>query len=288
MPNPKIAVITRTKNRPILLDRCLESLSMQSYKDFLWVVVNDNGEHAPVNNLVDKAKLLGMSVITIHREKSVGIAAAANNGILLSDSDFIHIHDDDDTLHPDFYKNIINFFELHPHYSGAVTCTTRVNEEILNDEVRIIDSYEYYNLDSSLFLADLIWKNQFSPISFVYKRSAFKIVGHYDENLPVLDDWDFNLRFLQKFDIGVIPKFLANYHWRVGVNTGGMAQTVTSGASLHQEYTAIIRNKMLRQDLIEGKSGLGTLMAVGRFHQLQSNALKIIDDKVEREQHCLP
>jgi hypothetical protein len=65
------------------------------------------------------------------------------------------------------------------------------------------------------------------------------------------------LRFSREYDIGVIQKFLANYHWRIGPNTGGMTQTVVSGSSLHQEDTAIVRNKFLRQDLAEEKFAWG-------------------------------
>lgn len=277
----RIAVITRTKNRTLLLNRCLDSLGRQTYKDFLWVIVNDNGNIEEVETIAHRAIELGILVKVIHRSENIGIAAAANNGIVDSTSEFIHIHDDDDTLESSFYQEVINFFDTKPHYSGVVTSTTRVDEKIETGRVVILDRYEYYKFDSTLYIADMIWKNQFSPISFMYRRDVLTTIGMYDETLPVLEDWDFNLRFVQHYDIGAIPKFLANYHWRVGTQTGSLTQTVTSGTSLHKEFTAIVRNKLLRQEIVSGKLGLGTLMTLGRFHQLQSNTLGLMGDKLD-------
>jgi glycosyltransferase involved in cell wall biosynthesis len=56
----RIAVITRTKDRPLLLSRCLDSLARQTYKDFLWVVVNDNGAIDKVEAVVTKAREIGI------------------------------------------------------------------------------------------------------------------------------------------------------------------------------------------------------------------------------------
>lgn len=277
----RIAVITRTKNRPLLLSRCLDSLSKQTYKDFLWVIVNDNGHIEEVDAIARKATEQKISVQVIHRTESIGISAAANDGITSSTSEFIHLHDDDDTLEANFYQETIAFLDEKPHYSGVITSTTRVDEKIESDRVIILNRYEYYKFDSTLYISDLIWKNQFSPISFIYRRKTLETIGMYDESLPVLEDWDFNLRFVQKYEIGVIPKFLANYHWRIGAQAGHLAQTVTSGSGLHKEFTALVRNKLLRQDLASGKFGLGTLMALGRYHQLQHNTLVLMNDKLD-------
>jgi GT2 family glycosyltransferase len=279
----RIAVITRTKNRPLLLRRCLESLTKQSYKDFLWVIVNDNGLRDDIDLVANLARAYKIATLVIHRDNSVGIAAAANHGIKESNSEFVHIHDDDDTLEADFYSEMIRFMDNNKSYMGAVSCSNRVDEEINGNSVLCLKKYRYYSFDSTLFIADFLWKNQYSPISFVYRRVALDEVGLYDEKLPVLDDWDFNLRFLIKFDIGVVPKFLANYHWRVAGATGSNAQTVVSGSTLHQEYTAIIRNKFLRKDIEDGKFGVGVLMTMGRLHQLQSDTLKIMNDKLSAQ-----
>jgi hypothetical protein len=84
-------------------------------------------------------------------------------------------------------------------------------------------------------------------------------VALYREDLPALEDWDFNLRFLLAFDIDVLPEKLANWHWRMGPDSG---QTITSGKNNHVLYTNHLRNQWLRDDIASGKVGLGFLNAL--------------------------
>jgi glycosyltransferase involved in cell wall biosynthesis len=263
--------------------RCCDSLTKQTYKDFIWVIVNDNGNIDEVNKIVDVAESKGINTIVIHRDVSCGVSAAANHGIVATSSEFIHIHDDDDTLEPTFYNEAISFLDSKPNYMGVTSNTRRINEEVSDYDIKLLSISPYTSLDSTVYLADLLWKNQFTTISFLYRRKIFDVIEAYDQNLPALEDWDFNIRFCEKFDIGVIPKPLANYHFRNGIQTGGTAQTISTGSMLHQEYTAILRNKMLRKDLEGGKAGIGALMTLGRFHQLQNNKLKLMDDKFEAQ-----
>ena len=76
----KVAIITRTLNRPILLRRAAEDISNQTYKDYCWVVIND-GEKEPVEIIVDN--FLKNKVILINNPKPVGMEAASNIGVLI-------------------------------------------------------------------------------------------------------------------------------------------------------------------------------------------------------------
>ena len=40
----KVAVITRTRNRALLLRRAARSVERQTFRAFSWVVVNDGGD----------------------------------------------------------------------------------------------------------------------------------------------------------------------------------------------------------------------------------------------------
>jgi hypothetical protein len=89
-------------------------------------------------------------------------------------------------------------------------------------------------------------------------------VGGIDDHLPYLEDWDFFLRLVQKFEIETIPLELANYHFRV--NKDDQSPNKNSVIAAREQcvyYENYLRNKYLRQDLQEGKMGLGFLMNMG-------------------------
>ena len=44
--SPRVTVVTRTRNRPVLLTRALQSVGAQSFQDLELVIVNDAGSPA--------------------------------------------------------------------------------------------------------------------------------------------------------------------------------------------------------------------------------------------------
>jgi len=70
-------------------------------KYFQWVIVNDAGHKVEVQAIADYATRAGLNVMLLHKEQSTGLADASNYGIKHSDSNYIHIHDDD-SVEPSF------------------------------------------------------------------------------------------------------------------------------------------------------------------------------------------
>ena len=257
---PILSVITRTKNRAILLKRVLDSLSKQSRKDFEWIIVNDGGEVDCVDQICADARERCLDVTVIHHEVSKGMEAASNAGISISTAKYILIHDDDDSLAPTFCEKTIEFLENKKHFKGVVTLSTRVDEKIIDDKV-VTTAFSAFN--HGLFniqLTEMVAGNLYPPISFVFERSVYDQIGGFDESLPVLGDWMFNLRFLERADIGVIREPLAFYHHRPSC-TGTMGNTIYDGISAHIEYDAVVRNMLMRESMQSGDSSLGHYIA---------------------------
>ena len=49
LPQATVAVVIRTKNRPLFLARALDSVLAQTYEDWVGIVVNDVGDVRPVD-----------------------------------------------------------------------------------------------------------------------------------------------------------------------------------------------------------------------------------------------
>src|SRR5690606_31325740 len=100
----KIGIITRTKNRPILLRRALQSVVNQTLEDWQLVVVNDGGEKGPVDALFKEfsAAFKGRAQV-IHNPQSQGMEAASNIGLDALKTEYAMVHDDDDSLHTEFF-----------------------------------------------------------------------------------------------------------------------------------------------------------------------------------------
>ena len=245
------------------------------------MLVNNGGERAPVDAIGAEARERGIATTVLHLAAAVPIEAASNQGIAASASEFIAIHDDDDCWEPQFLTRTLDFLASRPRLSGVATASTEVMERLDGDHVVTLTRAPFQPWVRSIQLVDMAQRNLFPPIAFLFRRTAWEAVGGFDEGLPVLGDWDFNLRILQRQDIGFLPEPLANYHIRpsVSVEQEHYGNTVTARIAAFQEYDCVIRNRMLRRDLDSGNIGLGWLVAFGRQHHAMWTMLRTLDDR---------
>ena len=262
-----VAVITRTKNRPVMLKRAAKSVACQTFKDLVWVVVNDGGDPQEVDNIVQQSPVDLRKVIIVHNPQSLGMEAASNRAIAASDSKYLIIHDDDDSWQPQFLARTVDFLENPPVPSmlGVIAHAKRISEVIVDDEyIDIIDVCPYQEWVKTVPLYEMASMNMFAPISFLFARKVYDEIGGFDEQLPVLGDWDFNIRFLMKYDIGVIPEQLANYHHRDYLTSGSYSNSLIGAISKHQMYEAIVRNRGLREITADGGMSVASILSLGR------------------------
>lgn len=266
---PLVSIITRTRNRPVLLIRARESILCQTMKEYQWIVVNDGGSRQDVEAVIGNVEEHNKNTLVIHNKLSVGMEAASNIGLKHAQGKYIVIHDDDDSWECNFLEKTVGFLEEKEQYMGVVTRTWMVEEHIKDDRVIMGKKILFNPHLSSITLFQMAQLNNVPPpISFLYKREVLNKVGLYREELPVLGDWDFNLRFLRHYDIGVITDPLANYHVRKQkLQKEQYGNTVTSGINKHIEYSALLRNEYLRKDLEDHVLGFGFI--VNLCHELE-------------------
>ncbi|WP_315717181.1 MULTISPECIES: glycosyltransferase family 2 protein [unclassified Bradyrhizobium] len=258
-----VAVITRTRNRPLLLPRALDSVLDQSFENWIHVVVNDGGDPATVDGLIaQRAGRYAGRCHVIHNNTSRGMEAASNQGVEASSSRYIVIHDDDDAWRPDFLSKTVAYMEANatfPKLAGVITHTERVVESIREDRIETVQRHDFNSWVKGVHLFRMLAQNMFPPISFLFRRDALVKIGPFREDLPVLGDWEFNVRFLQSFEIGVVCECLAYYHHRLPAGAVEYSNSVVDQSHQHENYSVFLRNEWLRQELNSGRTGIGTL-----------------------------
>jgi glycosyltransferase involved in cell wall biosynthesis len=273
----KVAIITRTKDRPILLRRAAASVAAQTHGNYVWIIVNDGGNVDSVTAVLNTCGVERHKIVLINNHVSHGMEAASNLGIRNSNSDYIVIHDDDDSWSPDFLEKTTAFLEEHKKvYAGVITRSVYVSEEISGDKVIEHSRAPYQDWVRNVHLAEMGRGNFFPPIAFLFRRSAYDEVGGYNEDLPVLGDWFFNMEFLLRHDIGVLRTTSAYYHHRdVGQSTGAYSNSVIGDISKHERYASISRNMFLRK---YGSSNVAAFAAVSGYFAQET---KMLEHKIE-------
>jgi GT2 family glycosyltransferase len=245
------AIVTRTKDRPLLLRRAIEGILSQTYPHWHHVIVNDGGDREHIDAMV--ADMAGYSgrVSVIHNSPSMGMEAASNVGLMLSDSAYFAIHDDDDTWQPDFLDRTVAVMHQHEasaRFGGVVTGVTVVHEEIEVDRLVEIRREPFRPDMEFVGLTSLLPENQFPPIAMLCRRSVLDLLGHFDSRKPVLGDWDFHLRVARRFELAYLRAPLANYHHR-GSASGSLSNSVYADSGRHRSIRARFLDTMLRERL---------------------------------------
>lgn len=260
MTKPKVAIITRTKDRPAFLKRAIASVSAQTYKNYIHVIVNDGGNKEDVESVVEQSGQKNV-IRLFHRDIASGAPDTIfNESIDRVDSVYIAIHDDDDTWHCEFLERAIQI--LDTGVKGIVVRTDKIIESFDGRTIKQVKAMPYMYDMSAISLYRQCIDNQLTPIAFMYNRNAYEEIGKYDSKLPVVGDWEFGIRFLQKYDVEFIdPGFaLAQYHHRIQKDN-------SFGSHQHRRYITIVHNQYLRDDLAAGKFGVGFIMNSLRYEQ---------------------
>ena len=260
------AIITRTKNRPLLLERALASVAEQTSKDYVHVVLNDGGDKKIVETTLKKYP--DDKRVVLHNDKSVGLTAALNQAIKSVDTDYIAILDDDDTWHPDRIKKVTQYLDEHKGEPGVGIVMERIVEEIRGESIVELSRSKLYEGVSEIILYNQLLDNYLSNLCITYRRSLYEELNGYDESLEVAEDWDFGIRYLLRYDVNFLPETLAYYHHRP-VATGDNGNSVFAGVDAHKRSLNKLRNRYLRNDINAGTFGIGYMM-----NKLHDNRLK--------------
>ena len=111
MPDIMISLIVPVYNSAGFLDKCINSIVSQSYRNIEIILVND-GSVDNSGEICDKWSLCDERIKVIH-QSNLGVAAARNRGISSSSGDYLMFLDSDDSLSLDACARVVEFAESH-------------------------------------------------------------------------------------------------------------------------------------------------------------------------------
>jgi glycosyltransferase involved in cell wall biosynthesis len=258
----KVSVVTRTKDRPLTLERVANTLKQQLFQDFVWVVVNDGGDTVPVERIVSSSEV---THVVIHHATSQGRASAANVGMFATDTEYLVWLDDDDTWHPRFLLETVNFLDSSQgRYEGVVTHTQVIREKMVDGALVPVGNGKRY-MPKHITIESLMGDNPFPIISFVFSRRLLETVGGVDESITHCEDWYFNQKAIMHYRIAVIPEILAYYHQRQRSDSKAYANKVTSSSIAQLEECLVWKDDLVRKSIKSGMIDHGLLLMLGRL-----------------------
>jgi len=191
------AVVIPVRNRPDLLEKCLDSIRKQQFPDGRGeVLICDDGSTEDLSAVVERF-ISSLPNLRILRQPPKGPAAARNLGLRWTNADIIVLLDSDVICEKHFLRKIIEALYAHLNWAGA-------EASILPEGKKEGPLWESpVCRDGGLY----------QTAGIAYRREALIRVGGFDEafKLPACEDAEIAWRILKENVIGFVPEAIV-YH----------------------------------------------------------------------------
>lgn len=213
----KISLIIVTYNSSDFIDRCLDSVYRQTYKDFEIVIVDNDSRDGLVDYVADKYK----DVKVIASMENLGFAGGINLGIADSDGEFIAILNPDVILDDRWLESLITVAGNYPQ--AYIFSSLILN---YHDHELIVNAGYKYSVFGTHFLIGYNERNvgQYNEVrpvfygtgcALFFRRLLVEKIGYFDQDYFLYcEETDFCwLSLLAGFEILIVPSAIV-FHYR--------------------------------------------------------------------------
>ncbi|MDT3766197.1 glycosyltransferase family 2 protein [Priestia filamentosa] len=204
----KVSIVIPTYKRPDFLERAIDSILNQDYKNLEIIIVDDNGwgtpEQIQTYKKIEKYEDMENFKYIAH-EKNLNGSCARNTGIKNSSGDYICFLDDDDQFMPNKVSEQLRLLESQDENWGACYAG---HTRVYPTGVRFKHIPEKRG---DLYFDILAGKIDLCAGStLMIKREVINKVGHFDESFTRHQDIEFILRVSRYYKIDVAMDSLVN------------------------------------------------------------------------------
>ncbi|WP_265462425.1 glycosyltransferase [Aeromonas salmonicida] len=201
--HPLVTVVIPSYNHAHYIERAINSVYSQTYKNLEVIVVDDGSSDASVE-LINKLSL-EMGFIFIE-QSNIGVSKTLNKAIKdYSNGKYICVLASDDYFHPEKIekqmKEIIKSSDSEFCYTKAMEFDSESGTTIREFPKKIIQGK---------VLDEILFHQPYAAGTIMFTRSLFDRVGGFDEGLKI-EDWDFSIRCAAETSFSVVAEPLFFY-----------------------------------------------------------------------------
>lgn len=247
--NELISVVIPTYKREKELDRALNSVFNQTYKNIEIIVVDDNGQNSEfqskVQRIIEKYKE-EKNIRYIINETNSGGALARNVGIINANGNYIAFLDDDDEYYSTKLEKQLKVFEENNNPKLAlVYCYTASYDENNNK----LAEYKYDYRENCL--ARVMYDCIAATSQWMCKKECLLDVGNFTD-VPSKQDTTLMLKLLNKgYEVGRVDDILVRYneHSNERISSGGSKNI--KGEELLRDFCRTLYYKIKSYEVIK-------------------------------------
>lgn len=196
----RISVIIPVHNRPEMIRRAVHSVLGQTRIPEEIILVDDGSTDETPDVLEKMRKSSPELIRVLTHEENRGVSAARNTGIQESSGGWIALLDSDDEWKPGKLGEQVNYHRGHPDL-----IISQCNEIWIRNGRRV-NKRDIHRKQYGRFFQGSLKLCLVTASATIMHRDLFREVGHFDTNLPACEDYDFWLRVLKRYPIGLLDE----------------------------------------------------------------------------------
>lgn len=258
-----ISIIVPVYNVEPYVEKCIESIINQSYKN-LEIIIIDDGSIDNSGKICDKFAGIDSRIKVVHK-KNGGSASAKNVGLKMATGYYLSFVDSDDFLEKNIYEHMVN--QMIGNEADVIQCNyqnlfvNRTTPVISTDREMVLNTSSYLKRFTFDWTCGLLWNK-------LYKKELFDDI-FFEENRKIDDEFFTYQGIMRAKKILLDPAIIYNYRHRE-------SSVMLSDSSKHQILKDRIEFISKRRKRIIKK--FPELQDVFNIHYLNSLLLLSKDD----------
>ena len=183
---PKVSVVMPVYNRADLVERAINTVLLQTFQDFEFVIVDD-GSTDKTPDILKKYAQKDSRIRIVTNPKNCGVACARNRGNDVAKGKYIVVMDSDDVIFPKMIETEYNYMETHPETVMVYGQKSILKQSGKNRRLRIYPRMDILRTNTPWNVGNMFRRD------FVQKHNI-----RYDETLIAAEDYDFWAQIIMK------------------------------------------------------------------------------------------
>jgi glycosyltransferase involved in cell wall biosynthesis len=210
----RFVLVTLVHNKQDFLKQCIRSALAQTYKNFLYIIVND-GSTDNSDKIIQNFKKKNGNVIYYSFPKAQGQMPRYNFVLqkinkLYPDIQFMGHLDADDMLASTAVEEMFQYFKRRPENIGHISSYFSIIDAKNNIIHKVGRSFPKLQTQAQWRAAQLT-NNLFGHFR-VMRIKCLNKIGGFDEQFEFATDYNMACKMLDRYNVDVFPKVL--YLWR--------------------------------------------------------------------------
>lgn len=241
-----VSVIIPSYNHASFVKEAIESVLMQSYKDFECIIADDcsSDQSQEVIDSLDDVRIRKYFL-----KENLGAVPILRFLIEKANGKYIALLNSDDVWCSGKLEKQVEFMEANPEYAACFTWADMIDEngkEVDTKKYHFANVFYQRNRKQGEYFKSFFEEGNFlCHPSVLIRRSIYSELGYYNPLFRQVPDFEYWVRLLNHYPIYILQEVLARHRRFVGTSENTSAPTAENAVRNYNELAFIFKNMFM-------------------------------------------